>query len=130
MALRLRTRARWLLGLFFIAAGLNHFLNAAFYLAIMPPWLPWHGALVAASGVAEVGLGGLVLWRRHAALAGWGLVALCVAVFPANLHMALHPEIFTQFAPAALWLRLPLQLVLIAWIVWCTRPDRPAQGTP
>jgi len=127
---RARALARWLLGAFFIAAGLNHFLNTAFYTGIMPPWLPWHAPLVWASGVAEIALGALVFWRRHARLAGWGLVALCVAVFPANLHMALHPELFPRFSVAALWLRLPLQLVLIAWIVWCTRPDQPAQGTP
>jgi uncharacterized membrane protein len=118
--MRLKNFVRIALGLFFIAAGLNHFINPAFYLAIMPPWLPWHEALVAASGVAEVVLGAMVLVRRFARLGGWGLIALCIAVFPANLHMALNPALFPQFPLFALWLRLPLQLVLIAWILWCT----------
>lgn len=112
---------RWLLGVFFITAGLNHFWHADFYLSIMPPYLPWPLALVQASGAAEIALGALLLFRRHQAVAGWGLVALCVAVFPANLHMALHQELFTQFTPTGLWLRLPLQLVLIGWAYGYTR---------
>lgn len=126
--------ARIVLGVFFLAAGFNHFWHPAFYIAIMPPWLPWHAELVALSGVAEMALGGLVLWPRHARLAGWGLVALCIAVFPANLHMALHPERFAAIPEAALWARLPLQAVLIAWIWWCTHdvglsPDRTSRTT-
>ena len=117
----LKTFSRYLLGLFFIAAGVNHFWQTAFYLAIMPPWLPWQLALVYISGAAEIGLGALLLFSRWQALAGWGLIALSLAVFPANIHMALHPELFPQFTPAGLWLRLPLQFVLIAWAWWYTR---------
>ena len=111
----LKTFSRYLLGLFFIAAGINHFWHTAFYLAMMPPWLPWHAELVAFSGTAEILLGSLMLLSRWQAVAGWGVIALCVAVFPANVHMALHPELFTQFTPAGLWLRLPLQGIVIAW---------------
>ena len=118
----LQAVSRCLLGVFFIAAGLNHFWHTDFYLAIMPPYLPWPLALVLASGAAEITLGALLLFRRWQAVAGWGLVALCVAVFPANLHMALHPELFTQFTPTGLWLRLLLQLVLIGWAYGYTRP--------
>ncbi|MES2423217.1 MAG: DoxX family protein [Pseudomonadota bacterium] len=131
--MRLKNFARIALGIFFIAAGLNHFINPAFYLAIMPPWLPWHEALVAASGVAEMAFGAMVLVRRFALLGGWGLIALCIAVFPANLHMALNPSLFPQFPSIALWLRLPLQIVAIAWIWWCTHnvpsnPPTPSAG--
>ena len=125
MQQRLKTFARAVLGLFFIAAGTNHFANAAFYLAIMPPWLPWHPELVALSGLAEMALGALVLLRRFMLPAGWGLVALCIAVFPANVHMALNAALFPQFTPAGLWLRLPLQAVLIAGIWWCTHNVQP-----
>ena len=118
---KLKTLSRYLLGVFFIAAGLNHFWDTAFYVAIMPPWLPWHLALVYLSGAAEIGLGALLLFSRWQVLAGWGLIALSVAVFPANIHMALHPELFPQFTPAGLWLRLPLQFALIAWAWWYTR---------
>lgn len=112
---RARHAARIAYGAFYVIAGINHFLNPAFYLAIMPPWLPWHGALVFLSGVAEVVLGALLCVPGTARLAGWGLIAMLVAVFPANVHMAQHPELFPQFPEVALWLRLPVQVVLIVW---------------
>ena len=118
---KLKCLSRYLLGMFFIAAGLNHFWHTAFYVGIMPPWLPWHLVLVYLSGAAEIGLGALLLFSRWQMLASWGLIALSLAVFPANIHMALHPELFPQFTPTGLWLRLPLQAVLIAWIGWFTR---------
>ncbi len=117
----MKTALRWLFGLVFILAGLNHFLNPVFYIDIMPPYLPWHGELVTISGVAEVALGVMMLSRRWAALAGWGLIALLVAVFPANVHMAMHPELYPSIPPVVLWLRLPLQGVLIAWAYFYTR---------
>lgn len=115
---------RWLLGLLFVLAGLNHFLNRRLYMSIMPPYLPWHRALVDLSGYAEIGLGLLVLTRRYHRPAGWGLIALLVAVFPANLHMALNPERYAAIPPLLLWLRLPLQPLLIAAVEWCTRAER------
>jgi len=118
----LKSLARYLFAVGFIVAGLNHFLMTAFYVSIVPPYLPAPLALVIISGLAEIGLGALLLFQRWASLAAWGLIALLIAVFPANLHMALHPELY-PFAPAALlWLRLPLQAVLIAWAYWHTRP--------
>ena len=118
----IQTVARYLLGLLFIAAGFNHFGHTAFYMSMMPPYLPWHLVLVYASGLAEIALGALVLSKRWQGVAGWGLIALCVAVFPANLYMALNPTLFSQFTPAGLWLRLPLQAVVIVWAYWATRP--------
>lgn len=120
---KIKTPGRYLLGLFFIAAGINHFWHTSFYLAMMPPYLPSHLALVYLSGVAEIGLGALLLFRRWQVQAGWGLVALSVAVFPANIYMATHHELFPQFTATGLWLRLPLQAVLIAWAWWYTRRD-------
>src|SRR5258706_11797679 len=107
--------ARYLFGLGFVAAGLNHFLMTTFYVSIVPPYLPWPLALVIISGLAEIGLGALLFFQRWSALAAWGLIALLIAVFPANLHMALHPGLYPWAPVAALWLRLPLQGVLIAW---------------
>ena len=115
---KLRNFSRYLLGVLFIAAGINHFWHTAFYVGIMPPWLPLHLELVYLSGATEIALGTLLCFSRWQVLAGWGLIALCVAVFPANLHMALHPELYAQFTPTGLWLRLPLQAVAIAW-AWC-----------
>jgi uncharacterized membrane protein len=115
-----KTIGRVLIGILFILAGINHFRRPRMYRAIMPPYLPWHPSLVALSGAAEVALGALVLvpGRRH--LAGQGLIALLVAVFPANLHMALHTDRYPRIPAWLLWCRLPLQAVLIAWVRWCT----------
>jgi len=112
-----------MLGLLFVAGGINHFANPDPYVAIMPPYLPAPLTLVYVSGVAELALGVLLLIPRFQRFAAWGLIALLIAVFPANIHMALHPELFPQIPPVALWIRLPLQGVLIAWAYWFTRRD-------
>lgn len=117
----IKTTLRILLALFFIGAGVNHFIRIGFYLRMMPRYVPFPLAMVQISGVAELGLGLLLLIPRCAPLAAWGLIALLVAVFPANLQMALHPETFPEFNPVTLWLRLPLQAVMIAWAYWYTR---------
>ncbi|MDO8678989.1 MAG: DoxX family protein [Acidobacteriota bacterium] len=124
----MRTPSRWLFGLLFILAGLNHFRNPGFYINIMPPYLPWHRELVAISGVAEIALGALLLFRRWSVLAGWGLITLLVAIFPANVHMAMHPELYPSISPAALLWRLPVQGLLIAWAYWYTRQPRSTGG--
>jgi uncharacterized membrane protein len=124
----LKVGLRWLLAIFMVVAGLNHFLKPAVYVAMMPKVLPAHSALVLVSGIFEI-LGGLGLLlaatRRWAA---WGLVALLIAVFPANLNMALHHLPLGTYQPPAwaLWARLPLQGVLIAWAWWYTRPSAAA----
>jgi uncharacterized membrane protein len=121
----LKTPLRWLFGILFILAGLNHFRSPGFYINIMPPYVPWHRELVAISGVAEIALGTLLLFRRWAVLAGWGLIALLVAIFPANLHMAINPHLYPSISPIALWLRLPLQALLILWAYQYTRQPVP-----
>lgn len=109
------------LALFFVAGGVNHFVNPKFYLSMMPDYLPAHALLVQVSGVFEVlgGIGILVPTTRY--YAGLGLLALLVAVFPANLNMALHPDRFPGVPLWGLYLRLPLQAVLMAWVYWATR---------
>jgi uncharacterized membrane protein len=121
--------SRWLLGVLFMLAGANHFAHTAFYVSIMPPWLPWHVLLVYVSGVAEVLLGAGLLFRRTERLAAWGLIALVLAVTPANLHMAMHPELFAQFSPAGLWARMALQVLLLAWVFWHTRTTQSTWST-
>ena len=116
---RLKLVLHWLLGLLFVAAGVGHFLRTDFYVAIMPPYLPSHRELVYLSGICEMFLGPhSCSCRRWQVPAAWGLVALLVAVFPANVHMAVHAEQFPTFNRTVLWLRLPLQGVLIVWAYW------------
>lgn len=129
------TRAKrallYVMGAAYVLAGLNHFRVPSFYLQIMPPYIPWHSAMVVISGIAEIVLGVAVMIPRTRRLAAWGLIALLIAVFPANLHMALHEvRVDGEVAgPAwALWLRLPLQGVLIAWAYLYTRPDAQSTG--
>jgi uncharacterized membrane protein len=104
------------LGPFFIAAGLGHFARPRVYEAIVPDRLPAHRELVYASGVAEIagGVGAMVPATRRAAR--WWLIATLTAIFPANVHMALHADRYRRFPAGALWARLPLQAVFVAWV--------------
>lgn len=124
---------RWALGVLFILAGINHFRAADFYVAIVPPALPAPLLLVQISGVAEILLGAALFVPCFRRLAAWGIIALLLAVYPANWNMALNPERFPQFSPVILWLRLPVQLLLIGWAYLYARrtaaPDRKAEGT-
>jgi uncharacterized membrane protein len=108
---------RIILATLFVAAGSLHFLTPQVYLKIMPPHLPAPGLLVQISGVAEIlgGVGLIVPSTRHAA--AWGLVALLIAVLPANIYMAVAHLRFPGFMGEswAQWARVPLQLPLIYW---------------
>ena len=117
--------SRAALAAIFVFAGVMHFIIPASYVGIMPPWLPWHLGLVYLSGIAEIagGIGLLIPRTRRAA--GIGLVLLLIAVWPANLQMLLNARAagVPSWHEALLWLRLPLQLVLIVW-VWRTSRSR------
>jgi uncharacterized membrane protein len=119
---------KYVLGLSFVAAGVNHFVDPDFYLKIMPPYLPWHLLLVYVSGLFEALLGVTLLIKRTTRLAAWGLMALLVAVYPANIHMAVNRELYPEYSQALLWVRLPIQIVLIAAVFWYTRRDTREPG--
>ena len=103
------------MSLLYIAAGLNHFINPVIYIRIMPPWLPEPLLLLYISGFFEV-LGGAMLWsKRFQPWAAWGLIVLLIAVVPANIHMALHPNLTPGIPEWLLWVRLPLQIPLMLW---------------
>ncbi|MDO8186309.1 hypothetical protein Q5424_11265 [Conexibacter sp. JD483] len=108
---------RRLFGPLFISAGILHFAKPRMYEAIMPDWLPAHRELVYASGVAEIAAGAALMHPRTRKFGGQLSIATLVAVFPANLHMALNPERYPQVPGGrpALLARLPLQALLIAW---------------
>ncbi len=114
----LKTLIKWLFGFAFILAGINHFLSAEFYLRMMPPMLPFPLFLIYLSGVFEIALGVLLLIPKYSRFAAWGLIALLIAVFPANIYMAMNPQIFSEFSPAAQIIRLPIQFILIAIAYW------------
>jgi uncharacterized membrane protein len=118
------TWSQRLLSVAFIAAGTLHFLRPEYYEQIMPGYLPAHRELVLISGAAEIAGGVGVAFSRTRRAAGIWLIALLVLVFPANLNMALDPERFRSIAPILLWVRLPLQGLLIWWAYRATRPRR------
>ncbi|TGD78012.1 DoxX family protein [Hymenobacter wooponensis] len=113
--------SRFLLALLFVGAGVAHFVAPAPFVRIVPPYLPAALLLVYVSGLAEIlgGLGLLLPITRQPA--GLGLVALLIAVFPANVYMLQTHGAGMPVPVWALWLRLPLQLVLIAWVWWSAR---------
>ena len=86
------------------------------YLKIMPPYVPAPLLMIYISGVFEILLGLLVLPQKTRKLAGWGLIALLITVFPVNIHLALHPEIFPDVPVWVDWIRLPLQGLFIFWV--------------
>jgi uncharacterized membrane protein len=103
----------------FVIAGVLHFIIPKTYESIIPDYLPAHRELVYASGVAEAagGLGLLATSPKVRRYSAYWLVATLLAVFPANLHMALNPDRYKDIPPAALWARLPLQLAFIRWVL-------------
>lgn len=117
---RMKTTSRYLLAIFMVAAGTMHFMNPKFYMTIMPPYLPFHLGLVYLSGFFEVLLGVLLLVPRFTRLAAWGIFALLIAVFPANIYLYQHQELLPA-SPLVHFLRLPLQAVFLLWAFWHTR---------
>jgi uncharacterized membrane protein len=118
---------RWFFTLAFVSIGVLHFTRAELFVSIMPAYLPAHRELVYLSGAFEI-LGGVGLMipslRRWA---GWGLMALLLAVFPANVYMAMHPDAFiAKGIPLwGLYARLPVQFLLIYTIWWAVRSEKP-----
>jgi uncharacterized membrane protein len=105
----------------FCFAGTVHFRKPALFLKAMPPWLPYQLPAVLVSGFFEIlGAIGIILPKTRRA-AGLGLIALLAAVFPVNIYMAANSAKFALIPPVVLWLRLPLQFALMAWVNWSSR---------
>ena len=121
---------RVLFAAFFIVAGVTHFTNRDFFTSIVPPYLPWPVMLVYVSGVAEIVLGVMLLVPATSRIAAWGLIALLIAVFPANIHMAMNPQLYPDTPLSALLIRLPLQAVMVALAYWYTRGAASAATSP
>lgn len=111
----LKTTSLYLMGVLYVLAGINHFWHPDWYMRIMPPLLPFPLILIYISGVVEMVLGVTVCIPRFTRLAAWGIMALLIAVFPANIYMALNPDVMPMIPVWVAWLRLPLQGVLVAW---------------
>lgn len=112
------------IALFFMTGGVAHFVSADFFMKAMPDYLGYHKELVIISGVFEI-LGAIgILIPQTRLLAGYGLLALIIAVYPANINMALHPENYPDIPVLLLYLRLPLQLLMFWFVWWAIAPER------
>ncbi|MFM1921217.1 MAG: hypothetical protein RLZZ303_2851 [Candidatus Hydrogenedentota bacterium] len=120
---RLKFALLVLMAALYVTAGVLHFVNPGFYLRIMPPWIPWHGFMVAASGVAEIALGAGLLLPATRRWAAWGVVAMLAVFMLVHVHMMLNPGDYPGVAPAMLVLRTLLQFPLMLWAWWYTRPE-------
>ncbi len=115
---------RTLLAAGFLFAGVMHFVKPEPFLEIVPGWLPEHLLLVYVSGIAEIAGAIGLLFDKTRRLASLGLILLLVAVFPANINMAMNAAKFPGIPETVLWLRLPVQFLLM-FLVWLTRnPDQ------
>jgi len=126
---RLKHPLGYLMGALYILAGAMHFVVPDLYAQVIPPIFPRPLALVFLSGVAEIALGIGVMIPRTRRLAAWGLIALLVAIFPANVYMATSgvaitggPAFIDTPSQTARWARLPFQAVFVLWAWWYTRP--------
>ena len=117
----LKQISKFVMALFYVGAGANHFINPQLYLDIMPPVVPFHRGVVAITGVAEIVLGLLIVFPRTQRIASWGLILLLIAIYPANVYMALNHRAYPDVPLTFHFFRLPMQFVLIAWAYWHTR---------
>ncbi len=122
----LKAVSKWLLAILMIGAGTMHFANPQFFVKIVPPALPSPLGVVYLSGVFELLLGVLLLVPRSSRLAAWGIIALLIAVFPANIYAYQHQELIPA-PPLLHLLRLPMQGILILWAYWHTGADGRAE---
>ncbi len=111
---RLKHISLYIMALLYIGIGTNHFINPDKFQKIIPPFIPFPLACVYFSGLFEIIFGAGLLFKKYRRFAAIGLIILLIIVFPANLYMLTSGK-FQQFPQWLLWLRLPLQLLLIAW---------------
>ena len=123
MKSKLKKFVIYLMSISYVGVGVTHFTNSEFFLNIMPDYLPWHLELVYLSGAFEILLGLLIIFKNTRKLAGWGLIALLIAVFPANIYLAQSDEAqqALEISKEMAIVRLPFQLLFIAIAFWFTR---------
>ena len=107
---------------FYVFVGIKHFTNPAWFMKIMPPYLPLHKELVYISGAFEIILGLMLLLDKTRCIGGWGLILLLIAVFPANIYLAQTNGVAMNTTPLFAWGRLPFQAIFIIIAYWHTKP--------
>ena len=118
MRSKIKTLSIIIMTLFYTMAGTNHFINPDWYVRIVPPILPFKTAIVYISGILEIILGTLLIFPKTRFIASWGLILLLVAVYPANIYVALTNGEAMDTTPLIAWGRLPFQFVFIGLAYW------------
>ena len=104
----------YIMSYFYIQIGIKHFTDPNWFMQIMPPYLPYHLELVYLSGFFEIILGILLIFKKTRYIAGWGLILLLIAVFPANIYLAQTNGAAMGISPEIAWGRLPIQAIFVA----------------
>lgn len=112
---------KYLLVVFFAGSGVNHFLNTDFYINIMPDYLPLHQELVLLSGVTEIVAALMLATPRIARWGAWFIIAHLVVFFTVHIHMIVHADRYSEVPVALLYLRIPIQFLMIGWAYWFTK---------
>ena len=107
---------KYILVAFIVGSGMSHFFNADFYINIMPQFLPLHSELVFLSGVTEIAAGAMLATPRIAKLGAWFIIAHLLVFFIVHIDMIVHADRFPEVPLVGLYLRIPIQFVLIAWV--------------
>ena len=118
MKSKIKTFSIIIMTLFYIMAGTNHFINPDWYIRIVPPILPFKTAIVYLSGILEMILGTLLIFPKTRVIASWGLILLLLAVYPANIYVALTNGEAMDTTPLIAWGRLPFQFIFIGLAYW------------
>ncbi len=106
------------MGVFYISIGVSHFTIPIWYVQIVPPYLPYKLELVYISGLFEILFGGMLFFNKTRFLAGWGLILLLIAVYPANIYLAQTNGAAMNTTPLIAWGRLPVQFIFIGLAYW------------
>lgn len=106
------------MGVFYISIGVSHFTSPVWYVQIVPPYLPYKLELVYISGLFEILFGGMLLFKKTRFLAGWGLILLLIAVYPANIYLAQTNGAAMNTTPLIAWGRLPVQFIFVGLAYW------------
>lgn len=120
-----------LLGVLFVGAGVNHFLNPGFYLKIMPAYIPMHGLMVSLSGITEIIAGVMLLVPALTRWGAWLIIGHLLIFFTVHIWMLQRAnDLYKDVPVAALWGRLLFQFVFLAWAYWYTQPETFDAGGP
>ena len=106
------------MGVFYISIGVSHFTSPIWYVQIVPPYLPYKLELVYMSGLFEILFGGMLFFKKTRFLAGWGLILLLIAVYPANIYLAQTNGAAMNTTPLIAWGRLPVQFIFVGLAYW------------